>query len=312
MAAGRGSRCEDCYWEARGEAVAAQLCELLSSTRVREAFQSYVTWAMAEIHLPRLVRALPRHVQFFELLDQHAKKEPWSAPLMLRVFGTAGLRKFELPVRWMQDSGALSISSDEKEAAAELGRSQVLVATAPPETLARRLLEEFYTHLHAKVRVGKMKPKSMRLSLRPAVSLLQRAASGWQQMPDQSAVNALLEATPGQRAALSAFLGFLKSKHGIELSTSQVAGHRCTKPRDSLGKQLAALAKEQPRPTDFESRWLHTALAYFHERSRAQANRLLKRGALEKMGTGYELLVEGEKYWLPKPPGASTSVQAAE
>lgn len=310
MAAGRGSRCEDCYWKARGEAVAAQLCELLSSTRAREAFQSYVTWAMAEIHLPRLVRALPRHVQFFELLDQQAKKEPWSAPLMLRLFGTAGLRKFELPVRWMQDSGALEINAQEKEAAAELGRSQALVATAPPETLARRLLDEFYTDIHSKVRAGKTKPKSMRLSLRPAVSLLERADAGWQHMPDQSAVNALLEATPGQRAALSAFLGFLKSKHGIELSTSQVAGHRRTKPRDALGKQLAALAKEQPRPSDFESRWLHTALAYFHERSRAQAKSLLKQGALEEMDTGYELVVEGEKYWLPKPPGAPTSAQA--
>lgn len=312
MAAGRGSRCEDCYWKARGEAVGAQLCELLSSARVREEFQRYVSWAIAEIDLPRLVRALPRHVKFFELLEQQAGKEPWSAPLMLRVFGTAGLRKFELPVRWMHASGALEINAQEKEAAAELGRSQALVATAPPETVARRLLDEFYTDLHAKVRAGKMKPKSMRLSLRPAVSLLERADAGWQRTPDQAVVAELLDATPGQRAALSTFLGFLKAKHGIELRASVVGRRRRSGKREALGKQLAALAKEQPRPSDFESRWLYTALAYFHERSSAQAKSLLKEGALTEMDVGYELVVEDAKYWLPKPPGAPTGVQAVE
>lgn len=153
MPAGRGRRCETCYWRGRGEAEGVQLCELLSNARVREAFQTYVAWAMAEIHLPRLVRALPRHVEFFEVLEQKAGEETWSPALLLRVFGTAALRKFELPVRWMQSSGGFEITKREKEAAAEIGRSQALVATAPPETLARRLLEEFYANLNDKVRV---------------------------------------------------------------------------------------------------------------------------------------------------------------
>jgi len=308
MAAGRGSRCEDCYWKARCEAVGAQLCELLSSAAVREEFRRYVSWAMVNVDLPRLVRALPRHVQFFELLEQKAGKEPWSAPLMLRIFGVAGLRKFELPVRWMHASGVLEINAQEKEAVAELGRSQELVSSAPPETVARRLLDEFYADLCTKVRMGKMKPKSMRLSLRPAVSLLELADAGWQRTPDQVAVAELLDVTPGQRAALSTFLGFLKAKHGIALSATLVGRRRVSGRREVLGKQLAALAKEQPRPLDFESRWLHTALAYFHERSIAQAKSLLKQGVLKELDVGYELVVEEAKYWLPKPPSAPTGV----
>jgi len=308
MAAGRGSRCEDCYWKARGEAVSAQLCELLSNARVRKAFQEYVSWAMAEIDLPRLVRALPRHVVFFELLQQKAGDDSWSSARMLHVFGAAGLRKFELPVRWLQSSGVLEITSQEKEAAAEMGRSQSLVATSPKESLARRLLDEFYLHLHTQVSEGKIKPKSMRMSLRPAVSLLECADAGWQRMPDEVAVTKLLEATPGQRAALSTFLGFLKAKHGIVLSLPKVGRHRHPGPNKALGIQLAVLAKEQPRPSDFESRWLHTALAYFHERSLAQAKTLLKNGSLVEIDAGYELIVEGSKYWLPKPPSAAIDV----
>lgn len=308
MAAGRGSRCEDCYWKARGEAVGAQLCELLAKPRVREAFQTYVGWAMAEIHLPRLVRALPRHVEFFEVLERKAGEEPWSPALLLRVFGTAGLRKFELPVRWMQSNGDFEITEREKEAAAEIGRSQALVATAPPDTLARRLLDEFYANLNDKVRLGKMKPKSMRMSLRPAVSLLERADARWQHMPDQATVMKLLEGTPGQRAALSTFLGFLKAKHGVDLMAPHVGSHQRSAPRRALGEQLALLARQQPRPSDFESRWLHTALAYFHERSRAQAKTLLKQGSLIEMDVGYELVVEGARYWLPKPPELPVSV----
>lgn len=302
MAAGRGRRCEDCYWKARGEAVGAQLCELLSNTRVREAFQKYVSWAMAEIDLPRLVRALPRHVEFFEALEQKAGEVPWSPALMLRVFGTAGLRKFELPVRWMQSDVALVISDQEKEAAAEMGRSQALVATAPAETLARRLLAEFYTQLHDRVSAGSMKHRSMRMALRPAVSLLEHADARWQQMPDQAAVAKLLEETPGQRAALSTFLGFLKTKHGIDLNASHAGSNRHSGSRRALEEQLAVLAREHLRPSDFESRWLHTALAYFHERSRTQAKSLLKHGSLTEMDVGYELVVDGATYWIPKPP----------
>lgn len=309
MAAGRGRRCEDCYWRARGEAVGAQLCELLSKARVREAFQSYVGWAMADIHLPRLVRALPRHVEFFEVLEQKAGEETWSPALLLRVFGTAGLRKFELPVRWMQRSGDFDITEQEKEAAAEIGRSQALVATAPPDTLARRLLDEFYANLNDKVRLGKMKPKSMRMSLRPAVSLLECADALWQRMPDQATVMKLLEVTPGQRAALSTFLGFLKARYGLDLVAPHVGGHQRSAPRRALGEQLALLARQQPRSHDFESSWLHTALAYFHECSRAQAKTLLKQGSLTEMEVGYELVVEGVRYWLPKPPGLPVSVR---
>ena len=311
MPAGRGKRCEACYWRARGEATSAQLCELLSTARVRESFQSYVNWAMAEIDLPRLVRALLRHVEFFEMLERQAGEEQWTPALILRVFGTAKLRKFELPVRWMQNSGAVEITAQEKESAAETGRSQALVATAPPESVARRLLDEFYVHLDAKVRAGKMRPKSMRLSLRPAVSLLERADAQWQRMPDQAAVEKFLEATPGQRAALSTFLGFLKVKNGLELSAARVASHRRPGPRNLLGQQLAVLAKEQPRPPDFESRWLHTALAYFHEKSRVQAKSLLKQGSLTEMEVGYELIVDGARYWIPKAPAEPIGVRTA-
>ena len=77
-----------------------------------------------------------------------------------------------------------------------------------------------------------------------------------------------------------------------------------------LGQQLAVLAKEQPRPPDFESRWVRTALAYFHERSRVQAKSLLKRGSLTEMDVGYELIVDGERYWIPKAPGEPIGVRA--
>lgn len=302
MPAGRGDRCEACYRRARCEAVAAQLSALLSNLRVREAFEQYVRWAIAEIDLARLVRALPRHVEFFELLDKNAAGLPWSSALLLQIFGTAGLRKFELPIRWMQCNGGLQISTEDKDAAAEMGRSLALIATAPSDTLARRLLDEFHTHLHNKVGAGKMKPKSMRLALRPAVSLLERADASWKRMPDQDAVSKMLAATPGQRAALSTFLGFLKAKHGVDLGAVHVRNRRQSGQRKAIGEHLAILAKEEPRTDDFEHRWVHTALAYFHQLSRSKARNLLQQGALTQTEAGYELVVEGARYWLPKPP----------
>lgn len=306
MAAGRGKRCEACYWFARCEANGKQLIELLSSPIVRNAFQKYLQWAIGNVAHPQLVRALPRHILFFQRLDQ-LDEQDWTADLMLRTFGTAELRRFELPVQWMKMSGILTITPIEKSTSVEMDRSRALVDLAASGSPARKLLQDFYAQLDARVKAGKMQPKSMRLALRPAVSLLAQADPEWKRMPDQLAVENLLTATPGQRAALSTFLGFLRLRHGLLLTSTAIRSGRKTLRSAFLGEQLAALVKEQQRPPEFEARWINLALAYFHKLSLTHVKSLLKKGKVASKDDGYELTIGPNVYWIPTPPNAASS-----
>ena len=301
MPAGRGTRCMSCYWVGRGRSKGAQLVELLAETRTRQAFQDYLEWAMDAIHHPRLVRTLDRHVEFFQRLEMHGE-DPWTEALLLREFKTSGLRKYELPVRWLRDTAMVEISPEAKSENAERGRSVALVAQAPKGSLARGLLQAFFERMDAKVLAGTLKPKSMRLSLRPAVTLLAATEPPWQCLPDQSTLDKMLGATPGQRSAVSTFRKFLKDKHGTDLVPKPTARRDGSAKRRLLSAQLAALAKEPVRDAGFQQRWLVMAMCFFHLVSRARAKSLLNSGVLMQEGGGSELVTEEGKYWIPDPP----------
>ncbi len=301
MPAGYGVRCMACYRRARCEAEALQLGELLSSPRVRAAFAEYSAWAMAEIDHFRLVQALPRHIEFFLALEAHGD-EPWNEGLLLRTFNASGLSSYRLPVRWLRDIGLAEISPEAKVANAERGRSIALVESTAPNTLARQLMKAFFDELDAKAKAGLLKPRSIRMALRPALTLLLTADPQGQRMPEQASLDKLLEDAPGQRSAVSTFLGFVKAKHGVRLTPKDSSGKPNTARRRRLGEQLAALAKEPQRSAEFDQRWKLLALAYFHKMPQARAKVLLKDGDLERRDGGYELTVEKDVFWIPEPP----------
>lgn len=315
MPAGRGSRCIDCYWVARGRLEGGQLVELLAKPRTRQAFQDYLQWAMSEIHLPRLVPTLEKQVVFFQRLEPHGE-QIWSEQLLLREFGTAGLRKYELPVRWLGVTGVAEVSAEAKIENAERGRALALVQQAPPGSLARALLEEFYETLNAKVLAKKTLPRSMRMALRPAVSTLAMTEPAWQKMPDQKAIDKMLSDAPGQLAASSTFRGFLKKRHGIVLTARPVTRRDSSAQRKQMGEQLAAMAREPLRDERFEDRWLMLSLCFSHRVSRTFAKALLKSGLLSREDGGYNLVAESDTYWIPGPPelafGAAKSRTASQ
>ncbi|MDP4078526.1 hypothetical protein QYL93_29245 [Acidovorax sp. A1169] len=301
MPAGYGVRCMACYRRARCEAEALQLGELLSTQRARAAFAEFSAWAVAETEHVRLVKALALHVEFFLALEAHGD-EPWSEGLLLRTFNASGLSLYKLPVRWLRESGLAEISLEAKIDNAERGRSIALVELTAPNTLARQLMQAFFDELDVKVKAGLLKRRSVRMALRPALTLLQTADPHGQLMPEQDSLDKLLEHAPGQRNAVSTFLGFLKAKHGVKLSTKESSAKPNTVRRRLLGEQLAALAKEPLRSAEFDQRWKVLAMAYFQKMTQARAKFLLKNGELEPQDGGYELRAETDVFWIPAPP----------
>jgi hypothetical protein len=309
MAAGNGKRCQACYWTARCEHGAAQLVELLSDRRVREAFMAFAAWLPTQGSAQRAAMKLARHVEFFEMLDGGGD-DAWTGEFLLKRFGTATLRRYELPVRWLQSQGGVNLPAEDKAREADTRRLRTALALAPEGIVARELLEAFERELRRRHDAGKLTARSMRLAFRPAVALLAAEDPQGARAPTQAALERYLAETPGQRAALSTFLGFLRSSRGIELRLPAKSTVGSALNRKALEEQIADLMAS---PVDFgriAKRWAPLALRYFHHLSATEAKKICAGSRAQPSAGGTVLHFQGQDYWIPLEPVTLSPPQA--
>ena len=297
---GSGSRCVDCYWRARSDTHAQQLQYLVREGVARQAFLDFVPWAVAGSDPKRIAMGLTRNVEFFALLAKLPRPD-WASENLLKLFGADGLRKYELATRWMEQVQGVVVASEDRLESAERRRARGQLEQVPVCEPAHALIEEFSNILQTRLEAGEISARTARTTLRPAVDLMQLA--GWREVPTQGELEKYLAGAPGQRAALFAFLTFLRATHGAELAMPpKKSGKRATTLRRVQEKELNRLLDEAPRPADFERRWLVHALAYFHRMSLVDARRLLAGGSISSDTEGYVLTHESGQFWLPRPP----------
>lgn len=301
MPAGNGKRCRPCYWEARCKHSAAQLVELLRGPRARESFTAFAAWLPTETSAQRAALKLARHIEFFEMLDGTGD-EAWTGDFLLTRFGTATLRRYELPVRWLRLSYDVKLPAEDKAREADCRRVRKAVALAPEGSVARELLEAFEHELRRRHEAGKLTELSMRLAFRPAVALLAEEDPLGTRAPTQAALERYLVATPGQRAAMSTFLGFLKATRGIELRLPPRLASNTSIGRKALEKQIAALLERPVNAERVARHWMPLALRYFHHLSAADAKAVCASSTALPRAGGTVLTFQGQEYWIPAEP----------
>ncbi|MCF8205849.1 MAG: hypothetical protein K9J82_12270 [Methylotenera sp.] len=301
MPAGFGKRCSGCYWRERGERNAGQLVELLSTPRVRDAFLEFAAWLLGdEKGVERRTRRLPEHVQFFVALDRSGD-EPWTGEFLLKNFTTSELRRLELPVKWLQTRSGSALSVGAKSDAADLRRVREAVDRLPHGTRAREVADAFASELITRHAAGELSAKSARMALRPAVSLLEEEDPDGSRLPAQAALESYLGKVPGQRAAMSTFLGFLRAKHNLDLRLPPKQSSSAA--RKTLEKQVAAMVQDQRPAAEVDKRWLLLALRYFHHLSAVDAKAIHATATRVDTVDGVELRLEKSVYWMPRRPG---------
>lgn len=302
MPSGRGKRCDACYWRDRAASNARQLVELMTRPRVREAFLAFAAWLVQEESaMPRRVRRLPEHAKFFAELDRLADAE-WTAEFLLQHFVPATLRRHELPVKWLGLQGNSLPSKEDKQRQADLRRVNEAIMQLPPNSVARKVVDGFAGNLLKRLADGEMSVRSVRLALRPAISLLQTEDRAGGRLPQQAALERYLDNVPGQRAAMSTFLCFLKTTHGVVLKLPPKRSTASAATRKTLERQIAALVLASKSGSVVDKRWVPMALRYFHRLSAAQAKAIHAGAVTIETTTGLELRFEGNIYWLPKTP----------
>lgn len=301
MPAGYGSQCRSCYWTGLLEKRIQMDCAAFSAPAMAMRFEAFGNWLLAQVGEHKAALTVHRYLPFFMEIERQWQDVPEYAALLVH-FGAAKLRRVLLPMRWMEAAG---LAMPDVAAKTNDSDRRRIVATLDKFALGskeRSLLDDYREALMENMKAGRMTLRSIRLALSPAAALL-RLASVMEHMPlDQGVLDAYLAKTPGQRAAVSGFVRYLREARGAEIALPVADPGRVKQQRrKKLEADLVALMKEDGAGDEFKRRWISVTLAYFHGLSK-KVGRMLQPEDVVQADEGVVVTLNKASYWLPRPP----------
>lgn len=297
MPAGRGQICEACYWTETCRKRIQLDQAAFSVAKMSNAFGEFGEWLIQEVGPHKAALTIHRYLQFFLEMEKKWRRVPTYSDLLGR-FSAEGLRRVRLPMRWLRDAKFIEPDPLLREMDSEQRRIKALLAELPVSTAAVRSLIKYKNCLMARVGSGDISLKTVRLSLRPAVSLLQTADSKGCKLPDQTELDQYLLEAPGQKAAITGFVNFLNKDHGIELVPNVDLKRVAERRKKALEKEIMILAKGGCEDPKSLHRWMRVAMELFH--SKKVNRKVLQKAQIRKENGQLQVILGKTTYWLPE------------
>ena len=306
MPAGCGKHCWDCYWRHLVERRIAFSSAGLASPTLAQRFTDFGTWLVKEIGAHKAAMKISRNLDFFQEIENKWDDIPQYTGL-LQHFGAAGLRRYPSAMRWMEAAGVVVVDAEAREADSERRRIDAIIESVRSSSEAADILSGYHATLRTRTTSRKGSLRSVRLALSPAGKLLERAARERTLPPDQRVLDAILREAPGQHAALSGFVTYLRREHGAELALPRRSTlQRQRARRAKLLPDLLAMMHEADRTETVDRRWVRIALQYFHDIT-AKAGRNAADHDITADADGITVTVKRKCYWIPWPHGAGAA-----
>lgn len=300
MPAGYGKRCQRCYWTGLLEKRIRMDCAAFSLPQMADHFEEFGQWLGQKVGEKKAAQSIHRYLQFFMDIEKQWKTIP-EYGLLLAHFGTQGLRRVLLPMRWMEGKGLIVPDADAKEEDSDSRRIAAILNRFPKESIERSILAGYHKMMIESLKVGKTTLRSIRLALSPASALLIEAKEMKCMPPDQKALDAYIGKVPGQRAAVSGFVRYLRDVHGAKMALPKADIVKADRNRrKKLEEEMLQLMLESEDGEGFRRRWLSVALAYFHGLPK-KVGRVADSKDIVHDNSGMTVVVNGSGYWIPKP-----------
>lgn len=300
MAAGLGKRCQECYYGDLLKKRVLMDSAAISAQPIANLFQQFGEWLGGAAGVHKAAITVHRYLGFFLELGKQWDGVP-TYPDLLTHFGANGLRRFELPMRFLVEKALVVIDPEARLDDSEHRRIESVMNKMVAGGQEREILEAYRTRLLVKVNAGATTLRSLRLALVPAAGLLLYASGQGRVPPGQKELEGYLKQAPGQRAALSGFVGFLNQSYGPGIVLPRMDGRASKLRRKKLEAELLALMREGGEGEEFRRRWLSVALAYFHGLPRKAGRMIHENEVFVTMG-GTEVSLGNKNYWLPPFP----------
>jgi hypothetical protein len=261
MPAGYGNRCETCALKQRIVKITQLNCKKLSKQDVISLYQEFSEWLNQRVGLRQAVSSLSRYVKFFIEIESMAYESISYQKLILK-FSAAGLRRWMIPVEFLLQKHNLSVIEHEKTEDSESRQISNLMNQLPIDSPLRPVIEGYHNYLLLRKESGQSKIRSVRLAIKPAIALLQ--FTGLKEMPCQSDLEGYLRRKPGQRAALSGFVGFLRDQYGVEWCLPCHVKKSKLYMKKEAEHRLIELLQKPDSSVLYQKRLLSAKLLYFH------------------------------------------------
>lgn len=299
MPAGRGKQCETCYWTDTLRKRVRIDQAALSTPLIAESFGKFSEWLLAEVGANKAAISVHRYITFFQKLDQRWGCIPEYQKL-LEAFGAERLRRVRIIMRWLVQARHITLNTQAREEDSERRRIEALMVSVPAGSKAAQTLASYRNRLMERVKEGKSTLRSVRLGLRPAVSLLLTADTEGALLPNQEILDRYLMGIPGQKAAVTGFVNYLGDACGVMLvprvDTAKVAAAR----KKQLEVELKALMLESGEGEEFQRRWLSVALAYFHGLPTSVGLSVKDEQVTVHDDGGMTIVWSDRDYWIPE------------
>ena len=304
MPVGRGNECETCYWTALAEARARKDCGAFSSPAMAEHFRAFGAWLIQRAAGHKAAVALHRHLTFILEVERQWQGIP-DYERLPRHFSAGRLRRYPLPMRWMQESGLVTTDAALREADSDRRRIQASRDRLPQESPERIILNGYHERLMRRARTGPTSLRSARLAIASAVPLLIFADVMDRTPLDQKTLDGLLQQTPGQRAALSGFVKYLPEQHGAKITLPKNNPDRAYRKRHKgLKAEILELMRVGRTDPESNQRWLCITLVYFHDLP-LKTGPNVRGEDITTDEKGKTIRIGGGDYWIRKKPFAS-------
>lgn len=299
MPAGRGKQCEACYWRMLLEKRVVMDYAMFSAPVMADHFRVFGEWVGKEVGYHKAAITLHRYLPFFLDIEKQWKIIP-EYTVLLKHFGTLRLRRVLLPMRWMQEVGLVVPENVAKEEDSDQRRIVATLEKVGKDTRERAILDGYCNGLMADLKEEKTTLRSVRLAMTPAANLLLKGREMGVTPPDQKVLNTYLEKTPGQRAAASGFVCYLRGIHMIEIVLPKVNPQRAQINRKKrLEAEMLGLMRERGQGDEFRRRWLSVALEYFHGLSRKVGEAIPHENISCHEDGSFTIDLKEKKYWIP-------------
>lgn len=299
MPAGYGKQCQACYWKGLLEKRIRMDCAAFSVPRMAAHFEAFGQWLGKEVGEHKAAITIHRYLDFFREIESQWGSVPAYEALLGR-YGTLALRRKELPMRFLAQCGLVTVNEEAKQEHSDRRRIAAQLERLPAKSRAREILEAYQRHMVERVRVGTSTIRSVRLAMNPAACLLLEAQAKERQPPMQNDLVNYLSKAPGQRAAVSGFVGFLRERYSAELALPPSGVNATKKQHQKLEAQLLALLQSGGDGKMYSRELLGTALAYFHGLPKIALDKATCERAVEPQEAGVIFRLDGLEYWLPE------------
>lgn len=190
MPAGRGIRCETCYWTATFFKRLTIDKAGLSSVGVASIFHEFGHWLVQQVPAQKAAQSIHRYFLFFYEMDKRWGAVP-SYEDLLKYFTAEGLRRVRLPMRWLSEAELVAVSAASREQASETRRIEAIVSLLQLSKATTAIFFAYKEALFSRKASGKTTLRTIRLLLQPAAALLDQCSSQGLLVPDQPSLERL-------------------------------------------------------------------------------------------------------------------------